>query len=121
MRGRLGCLAVVIAMACQLLLGAMMTAEPARAQRVALVAADLLCSSSNVPDGHRRPRHHSADIALCPTLLALQLPASMLASPVAVLAPVLVVRSRLYDPPLAQGPPAVRSRPGSPRGPPPTI
>ncbi len=117
-RGRLGCLAVLVAMAARLLLGGMMTAEPDRAERVALVAAGVLCSSSNVPaDGHRR-HHHAADLALCPATLALELPASILIQSAVLPPPAsMTVRAAFLRPP-GRGPPAVALHVGSPRGPP---
>ncbi len=99
-----------------------MTAEPARAERAVLVAADLLCSSGNIPvDGHRRHRHHSADLALCPALLALDLPASTLVPAAALPSPILVLASRVFERPLLRGPPAITTRAGTPRGPPPAV
>ena len=118
-RGRLGCLAVLLAMAAQLLFGGMMTAEPDRAERMALVSAGLLCSSSNVPpDGHRQHRHRGVDLALCPATMALELPASIMVPGPAMPPPAVAMLSRVYERPLLRGPPAIATRAGTPRGPP---
>ncbi len=97
----------------------MMSAEPVRAERVALSAAGVLCSSGNVPaDGHRRPQHHRLDLALCPAIMALELPSSILAPTLLSPPPAVRLVLRVFERPVGRAPPGPVMRVGSPRGPP---
>jgi hypothetical protein len=112
-----GLLLALLALGCQLAIGA--TVPAAAAQALAPLAGyGVICHAEDSTDGAPTPRHKAPDCQLCPLCTAFSTPAAMLVDrpfvppPVAIAGPVAAPR------PPSTAPPAARLLDARPRGPP---
>lgn len=119
--GFLGLLIAGIALASQLVLGAILPADDAVAGQAAAAfnAAAIFCAAPQSPDHGKTSRHRPAAPMLCPANVALTLPVAVLtSSPVLPPPPASVLSSGARERPPGRGPPPAGTRVNPPRAPP---
>jgi len=129
-RGRLSCqpdslgfpsvLLALVALAMQIVVGAIVPVPAPAASLDRLVAVSICHGDAGANHGEAPSHHHSPDCAVCPLCQAIAQAGAILASPMAAfVAPALAVFRAFAQPP-ARAPPSVAGSATSARGPPAT-